>query len=69
MNDYSLPGSNLPNGAVVITTKGSRVLAVLPGNKVTPWVSWRLFNPADGDCTNGTYYYTWAEAVADGWAI
>lgn len=66
--DYSKPGTLLPNGAIVITTKGDRVLAILPSNNVTPWVSWSIFNPIDGDCTGGTYYYTWADAHAD-WRV
>lgn len=64
--DYSVPGTPLPNGAIVIdTTDGGRVFAILPDNTVTPWVSWSYLNPDNGQCTSGTYYYTFAEAMQD----
>ena len=67
---YTTPGTTLPNGAIVVDTltSGSHVtvLAVLPSNKITPWVIWRTLDPATGDAYSGTYLYTWDD-VKEHW--
>lgn len=64
--NYAEPGTLLPNGAIVVHTKRDRVFAVLPGNHVTPWVSWAQLDRSNGECYSGTYFYTWKDA-ADYW--
>ena len=69
-NDLSM-GDILPNGATVLRTrKGSNdalyVLAVMPGNVTTPFVSWQYH--WDGEAVHtywGNYYSSLAHGLAD----
>jgi hypothetical protein len=76
------PGDRLENGAIVVfvtkvtkppaTMEHGLLLAVLPANKVTPWVSWYFNtnreNPDREPVTTywGDYYYNTRQA-AEGW--
>ena len=57
------PGETLPNGAVVIAERARVVLAVLPGNRTTPYASW--FINADGMTVLGHYSGNLEEAAVD----
>jgi len=59
-------GNKLPNGAEVVDTRKapngqSYVLAFLPGNTVTPWVSWQYH----WDDTNDEYSTYWGNYYED----
>lgn len=66
--DYKC-GARLPNGAIVVTVKSTGlagvVLANLPTNGYTPWVTWTLDISHADTTTAGHYHTTLTEAVAD----
>lgn len=88
------PGDKLANGAIVVATTKVRktpgsmehgiLLAILPENNVTPWVSWCFNTNRDPEGNVhpegitpywGNYAYSWKMAVTDfterteGWLI
>lgn len=64
------PGVTLPNGAIAIASHPADfrgdgiVLAVIPGNDVTPYVTWR-FVLGGVDTFWGNYHRTFDEAIED----
>ncbi len=58
------PGATLPNGGVVLAAKPGIVLAVVPGNRITPFAVWRVTEET-GVTVSGWYARTLDEARDD----
>ena len=65
MEDYTKPGTLLPNGARVIDCKPHGAVFDVWVNDTTPYVIWRDMNPETGDCFSGTYHFNFKEASKD----